>query len=148
MLLHDTDTTSSHVKHFDSRHHQCREQIELIAVAYEYHSSSNNLADSCTKALPHAAPAHYFFSFLRYLFSEFYVHLWVLFVWPAVVAFPCATVLWLASMQLAWRIVASNHVTAYWLSLCFLFGEISALRFWQNARPSNSEGLRSSIVSS
>ena len=39
VLLHDTDTTSSHVKHFDNRLHQCREHIELIAVAYENHSS-------------------------------------------------------------------------------------------------------------
>ena len=53
-LLINTDLQSSRVKHIDNRHHQCREQIELGTVVYEYCASSSNLADCLTKPLSRA----------------------------------------------------------------------------------------------
>ena len=49
-LLRDADMQSFCIKHIDNRHHQCRKEIELGHVAYEYCPSAQNLADCLTKS--------------------------------------------------------------------------------------------------
>jgi hypothetical protein len=54
-LLHNVDMMPSRVKHIDNRHHACKEQVQLGNVSYSFCSSSLNIADCLTKAVPRAA---------------------------------------------------------------------------------------------
>ena len=50
-LLHNVDMMPACVKHIDSRHHACKEQVMLGNVAFTFYPSLTNIADCLPKAV-------------------------------------------------------------------------------------------------